>query len=259
MKKLLVMAVLILGMAVLFTSCRNEEETIILGMASGFLPFNFIADGGDGAIGRYSGVSVALVAAIAEELGINVVVRDQEFGGLITALLAGEIDIIAAGMIIRPERAELVNFSMPYFDVRETVIVLAENTAIQTVADLEGMIVGVQLATAGEILMTDENVEFDLQVVSFPIPATGIMELLAGSIDAFVIGSPVARGFLGQHPGVLRSFTDESFFGLGQYGMAFNKNNVDLLNRFNSVLERLVEEGFVDYLYAHYKAMLGLD
>ena len=258
MKKLLV--VLVLSMAVLFTACNeSERETIILGMASGFLPFNFIADHGDGAIGRYSGVSVALVAAIADELGIDVIVRDQEFGGLIASLLAGEIDVIAAGMTIRPDREEQVNFTMPYFDARQTVIVLAENTAIQTVADLEGMTVGVQVNTTGELSLTDENEDIDLTVVSFPIPATGIMELLAGSIDAFVIDSPVARGFLAEHSDRLRSFTDEDFFGLEQYGMAFNKNNEDLLNRFNTVLERLLAEEYNYELYYHYMELLGLD
>ena len=261
MKKLLVMAVLVLSLAVLFTSCGREDdrETIILGMASGFPPFNILADEGEGVFGRYSGVSVSLVAAIAEELNLNVVVRDQEFGGLLPSLIAGEIDVIAAGMTIRPDRAEQVNFSVPYFGARQTVVVLADNDVIHTVADLDGMRIGVQLATTGEIRMTDENVELDLDVVSFTIPATGILELLAGSIDAFVIDSPVAAGFLALHPEDLRIFTDTDFFGHEQFGMAFNKENVDLLNRFNSVLERLIAEGFVDYLYAHYRAMLGLD
>ena len=253
MKKLLV----VLALCMLFTACNNNErETIILGMASGFLPFNFIADNGDGAIDMYSGVSVALVAAIAEELGIDVQVRDQEFDGLLAALMSGEIDIIAAGMTITADRLEQVNFSTPYFDARQTVIVLADNTAIQTVSDLEGMSVGVQLGTTGEISMTDADIDID--VVSYTIVATGILELIAGRIDAFVIDSPVAKGFLSQHPN-LRSFTDDDFFEDEQFGMAFNKNNVDLLNRFNAVLQRLVAEGYPDILYNQYMAELGLD
>ena len=258
MKKLLL--ILVLCTVAVFTACNKEEEPekIILGMASGFPPFNFLANDGSGVIGRYSGVSVALVSAIAEELGIEVVVRDQDFDGLIAALLSGEIDVIAAGMTITEERLQQVNFSIPYFDARQTVLVLSSNTTIQKTTDLEGLSVGVQLGTTGEISMSDTD-KVDVEIVSYINVVTGILELLAGRIDAFVVDSPVAKGFVAEYPNQLRMFYDDDFFEDEKFGMAFNKNNVDLLNRFNTVLERLLAEGYADMLYDKYMKELGLD
>jgi len=265
-KRLLLIFAILISAMVVFTACNNDDEeetdrrTLIMGTNASFPPFEFLADGGQGVIGRYAGIDVSLVARIAEELGMDVEIRDQEFAGLIFALENREIDFIAAAMTIRPDRQERVNFTVPYFDARQTVIVLSDNTDINSIEDLEGMIVGVQFATTAELRLTDEdvNINFD-EVRSYNQPAMGIMDLISGSIDAFVVDAPVARGFYSVHGGALRLFTDEEFFGPEQYGMAFHLEDTELLAQFNEVLTRLIAEGFVDYLYDHYTAMLALE
>jgi polar amino acid transport system substrate-binding protein len=269
MKKFALLALLILAVA-LFAACTQEEthnqtyerRTLVMGTSAGFPPFEFIADHGQGVIGQYAGIDISLVYRIAQELDVDIIVQDQEFAGLILALQTREVDFIAAGMTIRPDRAEMVNFSVPYFTAGQRVVVRADSPA-NSVADLEGMIVGVQIGTTGDIAITDGHddgvVTFD-DILRYNQPVPGILDLLSGSIDAFVIDAPVARGFLANHPDDLRIFYDPNeFFGPEQFGMAFHLDDTALLAEFNAVLERLIAEGYVDYLYEYYTTKLAQD
>ena len=232
------------------------RRTLVMGTSAGFFPFEFIADHGQGVIGQYAGIDVSLVARIAEELDVDIVIQDQEFAGLIVALQNRSIDFIAAGMTIRPDRAEVVNFSVPYYNAGQYVIVQQGNTAINAISDLEGLIVGVQLGTTGDMAITDgqaDGVVSFQDIARFNQPAHGILDLISGSIDAFVVDAPVARAFLATYPGDLRIFSDPNgFFGPEQFGMAFHQDDTELLAEFNAVLTRLIAEGYVDYLYNYY-------
>lgn len=263
MKKLLLLALMIAALTAL-AACNEEEtpaagterRTLIMGTNAGFFPFEFIADYGRGVIGQYAGIDVSLVARIAEELDVDIIIQDQEFAGLILALQNRSIDFIAAAMTIRPDRQEVVNFTIPYFNAGQYVIVRSDNTDINAMADLEGLIVGVQIGTTGEMAVTDGQadglVTFQ-NIAMYNQPVPGIMDIISGSIDAFVIDAPVARAFLASHPGQLRIFSDpDGFFGPEQFGMAFHKDDVELLAEFNAVLERLIAEGYVEYLYEFY-------
>jgi polar amino acid transport system substrate-binding protein len=265
MKKLFLLAVLLLAV-MSFAACGGndpERRTLVMGTNAAFFPFEFIADYGQGVIGQYAGIDVSLVARIADELNVDIIIQDQEFAGLILALQNREIDFIAAAMTIRPDRAEQVNFTVPYFNAGQYIIVQASNTAVNSMADLAGKVVGVQLGTTGDIAVSEghaDGVVVFQEILTYFQPVTGIMDLMNGSIDAFVVDAPVARGFLATHPGELRVFADpDGFFGPEQFGMAFHLEDTELLAEFNSVLERLIAEGVVDYLYEYYTTKLGLD
>jgi len=261
MKKLLLFAVIAI-MVLAFVACSSDDDerpVLIMGTSADFPPFQFVADAGQGVIGQYAGIDLSLVATIADELGFDVVVQDMEFDGLLIALQTGSLDFVASGMTIRPDRAASVNFSVPYFDAVQYVIVNANNTTINSVADLQGMRVGVQLGTTADLSLTDNHSDGTVvfqDILRFSRPVAGVMDLMGGSIDAFVIDAPVARGFAAQHPDRLRVFSDTNFFGLEQFGIAFNQNNTELLAQFNSVLSRLVSEGYVDNLYVYYTGIL---
>jgi len=262
MKKILLIAVMIIASTFVFAACTDnaqtpsaERRTLVMGTSAGFFPFEFIANSGEGVIGQYAGIDVSLAARIAEELDMEIVIQDQDFGGLLMALQNRQIDFVAAAMTIRPDRAEMVNFSVPYFDAWQLVLVAAGNDTINSVSDLEGMIVGVQLGTTAELALTDPDVNINFQNInSYDHPAPGVLALISGSIDAFVIDAPTARAFLAEYPDDLRTFEDSEFFGAEQYGMAFHLEDTELLGMFNGVLERLIEEGYVDYLYNWYNS-----
>lgn len=262
MKKLLLITALALTMALglgALTACTSndddERRTLVMGTNAAFFPFQFIADPGQGVIGQYAGIDVSLVARIAEELDVNIVIQDQEFAGLLLALQNREIDFVAAAMTIRPDRQEIVNFSVPYFNAGQFIITREADTHINSIADLEGLLVAVQLGTTGDIALTEGQdagyVTFgDILTYNQPLPA--LMDLLNGGIDALVIDAPVARAFYATYDG-LRILPDpNNFFGPEEFGLAFHQEDTDLLAEFNAVLSRLISEGFIDYLYEYY-------
>jgi len=227
-----------------------DWPTLTMGTSAGFFPFEFIAREGEAVIGRYAGIDISLVARIGHELEMNVEVMDMEFPGLIFALQSREVDFVAAAMTIRPDRAEQVNFSVPYFTAGQWVVV-RQDSPHQSVADLAGAVVGVQIGTTGDFAVTDGNIELQ-DIIRFNQPAHGIPDLVAGSLDAFVIDAAVARGLAATHSEHLRAFPDMDFFGAEQYGMAFHLEDIELRDRFNGVLQRLIDEGYVEYLYTQY-------
>ena len=100
------------------------------------------------------GFDMSLAKGIAEELGVELVISDQSFAGLITALRAGEIDMIISGMAIKPEREEVVDFSISYYTGSQIMLVRAEDyDTLKTVEDMTGKKVGAQMgALQAEIL-----------------------------------------------------------------------------------------------------------
>lgn len=266
MKKFILLAVLALALLTL-AACNNDpgtdsgRRTLVMGTSAGFLPFEFIADAGQGVIGQYAGIDVSLVYRIAQELDVDIVIQNQEFVGLIAALQNREIDFIAAGMTIRPDRAESVNFSIPYFTTGQFVVV-QQDSPFHSVADLEDMIVGLQFGTTADFAITeghDDGIVTFREIARHNQPVTAILDLVSGSIDAVVVDAPVARGFVAQHRGTLRYFYDHTFFNPEQFGLAFHLEDLELLADFNRVLEQLLAEGFVDYLYEYYTNKLGLN
>ena len=227
-----------------------DWPTLIMGTSAGFFPFEFVAREGEAVNDRYAGIDISLAARIGRELEVNIEIMDMEFPGLIFALQSREVDFVAAAMTIRPDRAEQVNFSIPYFTAGQWAVVM-QDSPYHSMADLTGTVVGVQIGTTGDFAVTDGDIDFE-DIVRFNQPAPGIQELIGGSIDAFVIDAAVARAFAATHSEHLRAFPDVDFFGAEQYGMAFHLEDIELKDRFNEVLERLIAEGYVDYLYNQY-------
>jgi len=74
---------------------------------------------------------------------------------LIPGLITGNYDCIASAMTITDERLKAVNFSDPYFSAGQVVVTMAKDTAIKSVADLEGKKISVQIGTTGDLVASD--------------------------------------------------------------------------------------------------------
>jgi polar amino acid transport system substrate-binding protein len=98
----------------------------------------------------YSGFDIDLMAAIAENLGLDLAVVNAGFDDLTSgaAMAAGTCDLAASAMTITPERAENVDFSDGYYNAAQSLLVKADSD-ITTLADLAGRRLGVQSGTTG--------------------------------------------------------------------------------------------------------------
>ncbi|MFW6449223.1 MAG: transporter substrate-binding domain-containing protein [Halobacteriota archaeon] len=223
--------------------CLGDSETVIPGTASGFPPFEFY-DGDD-----LVGFDIELAEAVIEEAGYEVGTWDDiEFDTLITSLQEEEIDFVAAAMSITPDREEDIDFSDPYYQADQAVLVSDDGDfEPQSLEDLEGRRVGAQSGTTGEDLVEEELIDTGLidedDYRGQDNYTLAVSDLENGTVDAVIVDSPVANQFADERA-VHVSFVYETGeeFGFGV------REGDDRLEDYNDALATLMDDGTYDDL-----------
>ncbi|MCL2017113.1 MAG: transporter substrate-binding domain-containing protein [Defluviitaleaceae bacterium] len=230
-----------------------SNDVLIMGTSADFPPFEFIAEGGAGRHGHYDGIDVAIALRIAERAGRELVIQDLPFDGLLMALNAGSIDFIASGMTITAERQQQVNFSVPYFEAMQYIVVQAGNTDITSAADLNSAIVGVQLATTGDMFATEN---LDNEPIRYNRINEAIMALRAGQLDAIIIDSATALMFAGA-AGDLAIVRDDVAFAGEHYGIATRHDDPELGAIIDEVITEMTAAGEIEALFAEFAELFA--
>lgn len=195
---------------------------------------------------EYEGFDIDLIKAIGKYLGYEKTeVINTAWDGLIPSLMNGNFDLIISAMTITDERAKSVDFSDPYFEAGQAVVVRKSDTAIKKKDDLKGKTVSVQLGTTGDFAVSELK---GLKKISrFQTSPEALQEVLNGAADAAVVDDLVAAEFVKQQPDkakvAVKKFTFEN------YGMAIKKGNKQLLADINKALAALKKDGTYDKLY----------
>ena len=196
------------------------------------------------------GIDAEIAAAIAEKLGLELVIENMEFNSIITAVTTGAADFGLAGMTVTEKRKEEVDFSISYASGVQSIIV-KEGSAIATVDDLyaEGAAykVGVQLGTTGDIYATDDF-GADL-VTSFNNGNEAVLALLGGDVDCVIIDNEPAKAFVAENEGLVileTSYADED------YAACIAKGNDALREAIDNAILELTEDGTIDNIISKY-------
>ena len=204
-------------------------------------PFEFQNDAGE-----TEGFDYDVVSAMGDKMGLEVEFVTTPFDGIIPALVAGNCDMIASAMTITDERAEQVNFTEPYFDADQSLLVTAENEeTFATLDDLAGKTIGVQSGTTGLTYATD-NLPEGATLKEFASGAEMFPALVSGDIDAALQDLPVNAYRATQS----EDFVVTETFATGeQYGFAVTKESTALLTALNEALAAAKEDGSYDDAY----------
>jgi polar amino acid transport system substrate-binding protein len=198
--------------------------------------------------GKTVGFDVDLIDLVAKELGVTQAIVDTPFEGIKSGqdLNTGKCDIAAAGMTITDERKQVIDFSKPYFDATQAMLV-KKGAGYTSLADLAGKTVGVQSGTTGKDYV-DANKPDGVKVVEFEDLATEQQGLATGQVDAAVNDLPVWLDYIKKNPG---KFEVAAEFDTGeQYGFGIKKGgNPELLATVNQVLDKAKSDGTYDTLY----------
>ncbi|EHV0844054.1 basic amino acid ABC transporter substrate-binding protein [Campylobacter coli] len=254
MKKFLT-AFLVAFMGLFLTACQNTKTennasneanttlTLKVGTAPNYKPFNYKQDS------KLTGFDTDLVEEIAKKNGIEIVWVETNFDGLIPALKAGKIDMIASAMSATDERRQSVDFTKPYYMSKNLYIKLKNNEALQTKTDLEGKKIGVQLGTLQE--NTAKAIK-DVQVQSNKDLNIAVLALKNNKIDAILADQDTAKGFLAENPDLV-SFYQETDGGEG-FSFAFDKDKQkEVIEIFNKGIDEAKANGFYDSLVKKYE------
>lgn len=217
------------------------KDTLVMGTNAEFEPFEYREN--DQIIG-YDIDTAAEIAAFTE---MELKVEDMNFDSLINALVSGKIDMILAGMSVTEERAEVVNFSNPYYRAAQVIIVPKEGATVASSADLAGKKIGVQEGTTGDIYV-DENVE-GAELNRFKKAVDAAIDLANGKLDAVVLDEQPAKRIVEQNEAL--TILDEALTA-EEYAIAVRKDNPALLEAINNCLAALEENGKKDELLTKY-------
>ncbi|CAG9620774.1 transporter substrate-binding domain-containing protein [Sutcliffiella rhizosphaerae] len=223
----------------------GEATTYRVGIDTTYPPFEFEKDG------EYTGIDIDLITAIAEDQGFEIDFNPMDFGGIIPAMQAGQLDLAIAGMSITEERKNVVDFSNPYFEAGLTLVVKNDTTDIEAIEDLEGKKVAVKTGTTGATFAQNSADEYGFEIVQFNDSPAMFQEVANGNADALIEDYPVIAYAIAQNDLGLQTVGDR--LNGDQYGIAVLKGqNADLLEKINTGLENLRESGKYDEILNKY-------
>lgn len=205
-------------------------------------PFEFEGDDGE-----FTGYDIDLLRAVAGDLGLELSVRTTPFDTIIPALIAGDCDLVGSAMTITEERAEQVDFSDPYFDADQSLLVPADSE-VMALADLADGSIGVQAGTTGADYAA-ENAPEGAEVKEYPDASALFAAIASGDVDAVLQDFPVNAYRATQDDSLA---VTESFPTGEQYGFAIDPENPGLLAAVNDGLAKLREDGRFDTIFATY-------
>jgi polar amino acid transport system substrate-binding protein len=201
------------------------------------------------ASGKVTGFDVEVMDLVAKELGVEQAIVDTPFEGIKSGqdLNTGKCDAAAAGMTITEERQKVMDFSAPYFDATQALLVKT-GKPYKSLDDLRGKKLGVQAATTGRDYARQFEKEKGLQLVEFEDLAALQQAVANGQVEAGVNDLPVWTEYLKNNPG---GFQVAAEFDTGEkYGFSVKKDgNPELLKKINEVLAKARQDGTYDTIY----------
>ena len=233
------------------SSSQDGKTTFTVGFDAEYPPYGYM----DEETGDYTGFDLELAEAVCEIYGWELVKTPINWDAKDTELNSGAIDCIWNGFTMNG-REDDYTWSDPYVD-NSQVMVVSEDSGINSLSDLAGKTVGVQAASAALDLLEskDEGGQKELAdtfaaLQQFPDYNNAFVELQAGSIDAVAMDIGVAKYQL-ESRGDGYKILDEHL-NSEKYAIGFKKGNTELCDQVNEGLQQVLSDGTFEKLAEKY-------
>ena len=240
MKKILAM-VLVLMFALI--ACASAEGfTFKMGIDAEYPPYSYLGDNGD-----YEGFDVEMCQKVCDILGWNLEIVPINWDTKDIQLEAKEIDCIWSGLTIYANGITEDRFTLSFAYSDNTQMILTKKgSGIETLADVAGKRVGVQLGTSAEAALAEdgEAAEFGAtfgELVRSENYNICFTELMAGAIDAIAIDIGVANQKIAEYGDEYYCVAEP--FAAEKYGICFRKEDTELCAQVEDAYMQLVEDG----------------
>ena len=269
-KKLLVLAIAAIMMTALFAGCAGQGTSggaatpapdaeggnartldqikssgeIVIGVFSDKAPFGYVDENG-----AYQGYDVYFAERIGKDLGVKIKYVSVEPASRVEYLKTGKVDIILANFTVTAERAEQVDFALPYMKVALSVV-SPDASVITDVEDLNGKTLIVCKGTTAETYFEKNYPGVTLQ--KYDQYTDAYNALLDGRGDAFSTDNTEVLAWALTNPGFTVGI--DSLGDLDTIAPAVQKGNTTLLNWLNDEIEELGKENF---FHANYEETLA--
>jgi polar amino acid transport system substrate-binding protein len=218
-----------------------QDGQLLVGTDAPYPPFEIgTPEGGD-----FSGFDKDLMDAIAAKLGLTPTYQNSSFDTIFRDTASGQFDIVAAAATITPAREKVVDFSRPYYESQQALVV-PEGSDITSTDDLSGKIVGVQQGTTGQTYAQDNTDAGEVR--GFGKGADARAAVTTEQVDAAIVDQPFAADAIEKQGGI--SIAQEIPTG-EVYGFPTAPGN-PLVDDVNEAIGQLIDDGTMDELYQKY-------
>jgi ABC-type amino acid transport substrate-binding protein len=219
--------------------------TLLVGSCLAYKPFEYYQGG------QLVGFDVEIMAAIADKLGLKLEWKKANFDTIFTALAAHSFDAVAAASTIKPDRLQVVDFSDPYYNARQSLTVNTTKTPDITTTDQlpSDAVIGVQKGTTGKDWAEANLAPKGIQIKAYTNAPDAFTDLEAGNITGVINDEPSSDAEVESRPDLK---VVEPIDTGEHYGIAVAKDNPDLTKAINGALAAIVADGTYKTIYAKY-------
>lgn len=232
------------GAAAPVPTAAPEAKKFVVASDASFPPMEYVDE-----TKAMVGFDIDMMNAVAAAMGFKVEFKNTAWDGIFAGLEGSASDAILSAVTITDERKQKYDFSEPYVNAGQIVVVRTEETAITDNKSLTGKLVGAQIGTTGAFAV--QKIE-GAKLKEYDTIDLAMLDLLNKNVDAVVVDTPVAANFVltsANYKGKLKtvgaSFTDE------YYGVVVRKGDpTGFLPMFNEGLKKIKADGTYDKIYA---------
>ena len=227
----------------------QDAGKIVVCTDAAWAPFEYIGEGGEP-----TGIDIEIAQAIADELGVELEVKNIAFDTIPAALSGGDADLALACITITDERKEEMAFTDPYTTVQQYMVVPADSE-IKTMEDLGGKAVGTHLGTTGDFLMSDENStgvlkDNNVENKQYKALPDAALAMKSGELQAIVCDSVLAENLVKANGDAFKCFpvayADGHEADTEEIGAAMAKGDDEFTAKINEIVQKLKDDGKID-------------
>ncbi|MFP4363720.1 MAG: basic amino acid ABC transporter substrate-binding protein [Spirochaetia bacterium] len=241
MKKITILLLAVVLSISMFTGCGEDSDTIIVASDATWPPMEFINEDQE-----LVGFDIELMNAIADAAEFELEIQNTAWDGIFAGLGNNQYDAIISSVTITEERDETMDFSIPYLNAGQVLIVRQDTSGVDSLEDMEGRTVGAQIGTTGAIVVGETD---GIELRTYDELGLAIQDLASDRIDGVVADTPIAADYVLQNDTysdtlqiVGEPFTEE------YYGIAVKEGNSEVLDEINRGLRIVIEDGTLDEL-----------
>ncbi len=239
-KRLLVVLLFTVALGgLLFAGGTKEPGKIVIATDATWPPMEMVDENK-----QIVGFDIDLMNAAATAGGFKVEFKNTAWDGIFAGLEAGKYDAVMSSVTITDERKKTMDFSLPYINAGQILVVRSEEEGVQTLADLAGKTVAAQIGTTGAFEIDKVKDASNITEKTYDEIGLAIEDLANGRVDAVVCDTPVAaqyalqnKDYKGKLKIVGNQFTEE------YYGVAVKKGNTKVLDVINAGLKKVLDAG----------------
>lgn len=224
------------------------DGQLTVGTEAGFAPYEYLV--GD----KVEGVDIDICQAIADKLGVELVVQNMDFDGALVAVQQGKVDLVAAGVSVSEDREKVMDFSHKYVDSKDVIVVNADSPAVaESSADaLADKVVGVQQGNIADLWVSNPDNAAPKTVQRYTKFAQAAADLQNGKVDCIVMDEAPAQELVDSTDGLQILEGDPLFED--SYAIAIQKGNDQMTDAVNAVIDDLIASGEMDQIIASHSS-----